>query len=153
MRALPWSLLICLAATIYSTGVIWFMQVVEYPLFGFVGSQEFAAFHNRHNQGLPLVVFPLIFVAFGSSLFLLRRPPVGVPPALVWAVVGLNLLIIVSTVALQAPMHNTLDQGGFSLTVIQRLVQTNWIRTIAWTINALLLLWMAAQEMRVPAQV
>jgi len=44
----------------------------------------------------------------------------------------------------QAPLHAKLDREGFSAEVIGTLVRSNWIRTVLWTINALLLLGMTA---------
>lgn len=65
------SLLIALAATLHMTGVIWFMQLLEYPLFAFVGRNEFPAYHGAHNRALPLLVFLPTFIALSSSLILL----------------------------------------------------------------------------------
>ena len=38
------------------TGMIWSMQILEYPLFALVGTKEFQANHKRHNRGLPILV-------------------------------------------------------------------------------------------------
>jgi hypothetical protein len=48
--------IITLALTLYVIGMIWSMQLLEYPLFALVGPKEFPAYHRRHNWGLPLVV-------------------------------------------------------------------------------------------------
>jgi hypothetical protein len=34
-------------------------------------------------------------------------------------------------------------QKGFHETVHRRLVRTNWVRTVAWSLRGLLVLWMA----------
>lgn len=36
------------AATLWMTGLIWFVQVVHYPLFALVGSTGFAAYESAH---------------------------------------------------------------------------------------------------------
>ena len=64
--------------------------------------------------------------------------PVLVVIALSATSLGLVVLIWISTAALQAPCHQTLSQG-FDAAVDRRLTTTNWIRTAAWTIRALML--------------
>lgn len=48
--------MLTLALTWYMTGMIWSMQILEYPLFALVGPEEFTAYHRRHNRELPLLV-------------------------------------------------------------------------------------------------
>jgi hypothetical protein len=57
----------------------------------------------------------------------------------------LDLIIIVVTVAREAPLHAQLDREGYSPALIRQLVLGNWIRTLLWTVNALLLLVLTAQ--------
>jgi hypothetical protein len=51
-------------------------------------------------------------------------------------------VIWISTAFVQVPCHEQLSQG-FDKAVHQRLVWTNWLRTAAWSLRALLVLWMA----------
>jgi hypothetical protein len=39
-----------LAATAAMVGLIWFVQVVHYPLFASVGADEFVAYENAHTR-------------------------------------------------------------------------------------------------------
>jgi hypothetical protein len=59
------------------------------------------------------------------------------------ALAGLALLAVVwlSTALLQVPCHRRLERG-FDGAVVRRLVSTNWIRTLAWTLRAMLALWL-----------
>ena len=45
--------------------------------------------------------------------------------------------------AWQASLHARLDREGFSAELISTLIRSNWIRTILWTMNALILLGLA----------
>ncbi len=38
-----------ITATLYMTGLIWFVQIVHYPLFARVGNAEFSAYEQRHT--------------------------------------------------------------------------------------------------------
>ena len=57
----------------------------------------------------------------------------------------LDLIILIATVAREAPLHARLDREGSSVTLIRQLVLGNWIRTLLWTVNALFLLALVAQ--------
>jgi hypothetical protein len=139
-----WVLLLALAFTLYMTGVIVNMQLLEYPLFALVGKDDFARYHAFHNRSLFVLVLLPTLIALASSVVLLWVRPPGIPLWSVILVVASDLGIFVSTVVLQAPLHARLDRDGFSEAVIKSLVQTNWIRTLLWIVSALLLLGMAA---------
>ena len=38
-----------IASTWFMIGLIWFVQIVHYPLFVYVGSKEFRTFHENHK--------------------------------------------------------------------------------------------------------
>ncbi|PWT73412.1 MAG: hypothetical protein C5B60_08225 [Chloroflexi bacterium] len=71
------ALLVTLPFSLYMTGLIWSMQVLEYPLFALVGPKEFPAYHRRHKQTLPfLVILPSgfgIIVSQCYSIFMCQR--------------------------------------------------------------------------------
>ena len=140
-----WTLLVTLAFTLYMTGMIWSMHVFEYPLFASVGAEEFAAYHAAHNRRLPFFVILPSFLALASAIGLVWVHPAGMPGWLLVLVVALDLAVIVSTIVWQAPLHARLDREGYAAEVIGTLIRSNWIRTILWTLNALLLLGLAAR--------
>jgi hypothetical protein len=139
-----WTLLLTLAFTLYMTGVIWSMQVLEYPLFARVGRDEFRAYHAFHNRTLPFLIILSSLLALVSAVLLLWIRPASVPLWSAVLVMVLDLAVLTSTAAWQAPLHEKLDRKGFSTEIIGTLVRSNWIRTALWTINALLLLGMTA---------
>jgi hypothetical protein len=140
-----WAFMVTLAFTLYMTGMIWSMQILEYPLFALVGPKEFPAYHRRHNRGLPFLVIVPSLVAFVSAVVLIFTRPTRLPLWTSVVIAVLDLIIIVATVAREAPLHAQLDREGSSPTLIRQLVLGNWIRTLLWTINALLLLALVAQ--------
>jgi hypothetical protein len=136
--------IVTLALTLYMTGVIWEMHVLEYPLFALVGPQEFPTYHARHNRGLPFVVILPSLGAFVSAVVLIVLRPAHIP---LWAsviVAALDLAIIGITVGREAPLHGRLDREGYQRNLIQSLINGNWPRTILWTINAVILLYVTA---------
>jgi len=139
------------AATLFMTGVIWYVQVVHYPLMARVNRTEFVAFEAAHRRLTSFVVVPAMLVELAAALALIAVRPATFPPAVAWAGVVLLGLIWFSTFTLQVPCHDALLRG-FKAEVHARLVRTNWIRTLGWTGRAALALWMIAKAGgRVPA--
>jgi hypothetical protein len=77
-----------------------------------------------------------------TALILFWHRPAGVTGAQLWIGVALLAVIWVSTAFIQVPCHEQLSQE-FNKAVHQRLVGTNWLRTTAWSMRSLLVLWMA----------
>jgi hypothetical protein len=130
-------LAIHLAATAAMAGLIWFVQVVHYPLFDAVGGGGFAAYATAHQRRTSWVVAPLMAVEGLSALALLFVPADDLPRALPIAGVALLLVIHASTLWLQVPRHRELA-SGHDPAATRRLVATNWVRTAGWSARAVL---------------
>lgn len=126
-------LLIHATATLMMTGLIWFVQIVHYPLLASIqNSEDFAAYHARHTARTTLIVGPLMLVEMICACWLIVLSDTLSAPWMAWA--GLALVIInwTSTALIQVPLHHRLSQA-FDQTIVRRLVHTNWIRTVAWS--------------------
>ena len=125
-------------------GVIWFVQVVHYPLFAAVAGDAALRYSREHRRRTPWVVVPLMFVEFATAAWLAAAPPpeIGRGPAL--AGLGLVCLLGLSTWLVQMPLHSRLGRHGHDHATIGRLVGSNWCRTILWTARAVLAVWMLA---------
>jgi hypothetical protein len=130
-------------ATLFMVGLIWFVQVVHYPLFGSVGREGFAEYSRAHSRLTGFVVGPPMLVEAGTAVALVIRPPEGVPFSL--PLLGLVLLAVVwiSTAFLQSPQHTVLGRD-FVASSHRFLVASNWVRTVLWTARGLIVLLMTA---------
>jgi hypothetical protein len=121
-----------LFATAGMVGLIWFVQVVHYPLFARVGPDGFPTYETEHQRRTSWVVGPLMAVEGVAALAVAAtlRNEVG----LLLPLLGLVLLLVIhaSTVLLQVPAHGRLTSGA-DHAVMRRLVATNWIRTGGWS--------------------
>lgn len=138
------ALLANLAATLFMVGLIWFVQVVHYPLLGMVGPDRHVEVANRHTRLTGLVVGPAMAVEGVTTLALLVDRPDGVSVGLPWVAAVLLAVALGSTVALQVPLHSHLATTH-DPEASRRLVATNWIRTIAWSCRGAIVLTMTAQ--------
>jgi hypothetical protein len=126
-----------LVATSVMVGVIWFVQVVHYPLFAAVGSDGFATYEAEHRRRTSFVVGPPMAIELLVAVALVVVPPTSLGRGL--PALGLALLLVVhaSTIGLQVPAHDRLS-GGYDAATAARLVRTNWVRTIGWTARGVL---------------
>jgi len=126
-------------------GIIWAVQCVQYPMFADVGEAEFNAYHDKHMRRITWVVGPLMLTEVFSGAALVLAPSRLSFIPLPGRLAGLLLLIYiwVITAVLQIPAHRALTQAFFAKRH-RRLVRSNWHRTIAWTVRAVLVLsWIA----------
>lgn len=137
------ALLLNTASTGVMIGLIWFVQVVHYPLFAAVGEAGFEHYAREHQRRTTWVVALPMGVEAATSVWLALRPPPGVPPLLAWAGLGLVALLWISTWALQVPEHGRLARG-YDAAAVRRLVRGNWVRTVAWTLRGMLVLYLLA---------
>ena len=127
-----------LISTLLMVGIIWFVQVVHYPLMAQVGAEQFREYARLHQSRTTLVVVgPMLVEAITAMGLLVRFPTFRNSPVFLASAV-LLVLIWASTAWLQVPIHQSLAQG-FDEQGIQRLIESNWLRTIAWSIRGVLI--------------
>ena len=127
-------------ATLMLCGLIWTIQLVTYPGFANVGAADgvgFADYHRAYTGRIARLVVPLMVLELVTAV---ERVLGRVEPS-PQAVVGLALVVLIwlSTALLQVPLHGRLERG-FDASAARRLVQTNWIRTVAWSLRAALVM-------------
>jgi hypothetical protein len=119
------------ASTLAMTGLIWFVQVVHYPLMGRVGEQGYTAYQDAHMRRTTWVVGPLMLAEMSTAALLIFT--LG-PQAYPLTITGIVMLVLIwgSTAGLQVPAHNRM-LDGFDASAHRRLVGTNWVRTLLWS--------------------
>ena len=128
-------------------GVIWMVQVVHYPLMRFVSDSQFALFEAAHRTRISWVVGPLMLIEGVCVLAFLFAPPAGLLWWLPWAGAAAEAIAIGTTVFVSAPLHERLN-AHLDPATLDRLIATNWIRTVAWTVRAGLAIAMLVAVLR-----
>ena len=141
MPTMPAETLVLLhaAATLFMTGLIWFVQLVHYPLFARVETADFRRYASEHQRRTTWVVVPAMLLELGTAIALVLEAGTASSRQLAWIGLALLAVIWLSTVLLQVPLHRRLA-SGFDRPAIVRLVRGNWVRTIAWTLRSALAL-------------
>jgi len=129
------------AVSCFLSGLIWTIQVVHYPLMARVGAEGFAEYERLHSNWITPLVGPMMLAEAALAGLLMMQRPAGIPAWMPWVGAALVALLWGVTFLVSVPCHATLAQG-FDPSAHARLVDTNWIRTLAWSARAGLMGWM-----------
>lgn len=123
-------ILVLLASGAWMTAISWFVGSVHYPGFRSVAPAEWDDYHVRHTQGIgPIVALPMIAQVVATALLCLDPE---VDPALKAGVLLCAAFSIGWTGLISGPLHMNLKQDPPDR--LNRLISTNWVRTLAWAI-------------------
>jgi len=130
-----------LFASYFLTGLIWLIQLVHYPSFHFIGKNKFSSFTQFHSKQVTKIVMPLMFLELITAFMLILATELSRPGLILFSLNFILILIIwASTFFLSVPHHNALMKNHNPL-IVDKLISTNWIRTLCWTLKSLLLLY------------
>ena len=129
-------------------GLIWFVQAVHYPLFARIEGESSTRFADEHQARTGRVVIPFMLVEGLTAMIIAWSPPAGVPRVLAVAGVAIVVAIWVSTACVQMPLHARLSRDGHSPAAVNALVRSNWLRTVLWSVRAVLAAWMLVAATR-----
>jgi len=133
-------LIIHFIATAFMTGVIWVMQLVSYPQLLQVSSADFVEYEKFHMKRISYIVGPMMSLELITAFVLLVKGsiPNDCIQVFYWSLVP-GIIIAVSTIVIQAPLHIQLSEEGKIDQKINKLITSNWIRTICWTARTFLI--------------
>jgi hypothetical protein len=130
-------LLVQTGAAWFMAGLIWTMQILNYPLLALLSPADVPRYEQAHNRRFVVLVGPGVAVSLVSAAVMLAWRPSAVPLAAPVTALALLAVIIMATARQGGPAHARLAQQ-FDPGVHARLVRTNWIRTAAWSALAML---------------
>lgn len=131
------------ASAMVMTGVIWFVQVVHYPLLAIVPVDSARVVAGEHQSRTAWVVGAPMAIEGSTTLWLMFDRPDQIPWQLAWAGGVCVAVALLCTVMLSVPRHARMAENP-DASVGAELVATNWPRTIAWTVHGLVgcvMLW------------
>lgn len=136
------------AASWVMVGVIWFVQIVHYPLLAQL-RDAVSRTSAEHRWRTTVVVAAPMAVQGLATLVLLMAPPDQVWPLWPWAAAVLLAVALGVTAAVSVPLHVRMTDIG-DLSAGRRLVITNWWRTAAWSGHGVVMTVMFAQLLTRP---
>lgn len=135
-------LILYFATCMFMTGLIWFVQVVHYPLFVFQNEQSFSTYEASHIRRTGFLVVPaMILELLSAGVLLWEEGANELIGSFLWINTALLGLTWAFTFFVQVPQHSRLQQE-FSLALVKKLVFWNWSRTMLWSARSLILLYL-----------
>jgi hypothetical protein len=123
-----WPLVASQLCATYMCGVIWVIQLIHYPSFAYINPAQFVEAHERHTSLMGIIVGPVMILELLAGLWLVSHKITD------FSLLNLGIIALLwfFTFFVSVPLHNQLA-AGFNPVIIQKLVTTNWPRTILWT--------------------
>lgn len=129
--------LIQLVVTWILVGVIWFTQIVHYPLYRNI-KEGFVEYERAHIRRTAFLIAPLMLIDVITAIILVGLTETGILTKLAFANLIFLVLIWLSTFLLQVEQHQKLCIR-FSKEILRNLLVSNWVRTFLWTGKGLVL--------------
>ena len=120
MEKVNWFFVACLYSNIFMFGVISFVQLVHYPSFLLIRSEDWTQFHNFHARRTGWVVAVPMALQLFSTIFINSN-----------LLYLFTALALATTVFLSMPLHQKLSRD-YNRGNIQKLILSNWIRVLGW---------------------
>ena len=127
----------------------WYLQLVHYPMLDQIGKNEFQDYNRLIGPWRRGIVYVPSVGAFLFSLLVITSPPWKVWLEGVYAVIGLNALMLALSILVNRPMHYILTTHGYSNKTIRRLTRFQWLRTLGWTLSAAIAIMVVLKMMKI----
>jgi SNF family Na+-dependent transporter len=140
-------LLVAVAATWYNVSSGWVAEFAIYPIYPDMnqfGPQVFHGFGKAYLSRLPVIILPagVMFLAWALLLWVPAR---GVSMKSIWLAVALCTAFVAIT-PLPAGAQGEMYEKGFSVVLYDRLIWSNGVRAILFTLIGLLALYTVHQR-------
>ena len=110
--------------------VLWLVQLVIYPSFLRIESSDLLAWHKAYTLRVSFVILPLMFGQLALSILSV----VGDASILEWTAFVFVLVCWILTFFVSVPLHRKIEQNDVTRETRQKLITTNWPRTILWSV-------------------
>jgi hypothetical protein len=118
------------AADIGMAVLIWLVQLVIYPAFRAIAPHCFADWHHQYMKTISWIVVPMMLLQAACHGLVTTFQPSPEQ----WVANGALIGAWITTFALSVPCHQKLQRSGYRIATINRLIQTNWLRTLCWSL-------------------
>lgn len=109
--------------------LLWLVQLVIYPSFLRIEASQLKAWHKAYTFRVSFVIMPLMVAQLALATWTVTTG------ASIWEWIAFVLVTVCwgLTFFVSVPLHRKIDEGDVSIETRQKLIQTNWPRTILWS--------------------
>lgn len=122
-------------AVLILVGVMWTVQLIQYPAFFDIDPTRWHSFHLRHARCLVAIAFPLMVADLATSVALISKQSNG----LHMAYLAGALLTWILTITIFVPLHRAVSLRP-DRKKLRQIMTFNWLRTLTWTAVGCLIL-------------
>ena len=124
--------------SVFNAGAMTTLQLQHYAIYPDVGPANFLAYIRANNRAalVPVILPALLLLVVSLALVWVRPPFVHAGEAV--AAFALNLVQLASTALWQRRLQSEMAVTGYDEAKVRLLVATNWIRTSAFLVQAVL---------------
>jgi predicted ABC-type exoprotein transport system permease subunit len=125
---------------IYNAGCMTTLQLQHYGIYPLVGKENFAAYMRANNRAAVVpTILPALSLLIVSVALMVYRPSF-IRPYEAASALGLNLIALGSTLVWQRRIQGEMAATGHDEAKVRTLITTNWIRTAAHLLLAILVI-------------
>lgn len=128
--------MLCIAVT----AILWFMQVVHYPLFAFVDKTRWSEFTERKRRQTMMILYPLMAFEALTGITLILMASQSATYIFLALEVGLLAVLHIYNFMYFNALVKKITGPEDSLNH-QRCVKMHWIRTAGWSLRLVLLIF------------
>jgi len=129
---------IYLFLAVFNAGNMMTLQIQHYNIYPSVGKENFKNYMKANNKSalIPSILPAMVLILINMILLFIR--PAFMSMTITILSLLLNLTAFVSTLIWQRKLQGEMAVTGYDDRKISMLISTNWIRTIAYLVQALL---------------
>lgn len=109
--------------------LIWLVQLVVYPVMLYIDESNLQSWHVKYTKVIIFFIFPLMGIQLSFLLYELTN----IPDASTLSMAFFIFIAWIITFFYAIPLHRKVAVSKDTILIRKRLVQLNWLRTIAWT--------------------
>jgi len=129
---------IYLFLAVFNAGNMTTLQIQHYGIYPFVGKENFKNYMQANNKSAVVPsILPAMLLLIVNIVLLFTRP-VFMSGTITILSLALNIIALFSTFVWQRKLQGEMAITGYDESKINLLVSTNWIRTIAFLIQAII---------------
>ena len=137
---IPTVLLGNLCASVLMTGIVSFIQFVQYPLLNHISSFDFTCYFKKYISRITWFVYPVMILEIGFALWLSFLPVQSTLQLPILISYILLAMVTMNSFLIQTPLIQKM-RFSFDKVILSKILFYNRIRIITSALRTLLLCW------------
>jgi hypothetical protein len=129
-----------LCASVLMTGIISFIQFIQYPLLFHISSFDFTCYFKKYISRIIWFIYPVLIIEIAFALWLSFLPLQSKLQLPILITYILLALVTMNTLLIQTPLIQKL-RYSFDKAVLSKIMFYNWIRFVSSALQTLILCW------------